>query len=88
MENTLKNNYHGFFTYEGVTPGNGVDYNLSYYNCTMLKDFGEMKKGMVIPHIGVSYELYGYTDHPDYPDGRLDYDEIAIDYGVTGHCSN
>ena len=76
-QNTPKN-YHGFFTYESISPGNGVDRNLSYHNCVMLKDIGAMKKGMKILDIAISYDIYGFLKGGEIQD--FDYAATTVDY--------
>ena len=71
------NNYQGIFTYESIEyakKGDPHRQNVSYSNCTMLKDIGEMRKGMKIPFISISYGILGWDKN-----NELVYDEATTD---------
>lgn len=59
------NNYHGFFTYEGIQYSNKPGKSVAYLNCVMLKDIEDMKKGMKIPYICISYGFMGWNEDND-----------------------
>lgn len=51
------------FTYESVNYGDGDKVNISYNDCIMLQDLKDMKKGMKVAVIAISYDLYGWSKH-------------------------
>jgi len=70
------NNYHEIFTYESIEYAKEGDQRqtVAYSNCVMLKDVGEMKKGMFIPFISISYGILGWDENDE-----LVYDEATTD---------
>ena len=70
-------NYLDFFEYESikyVDLKNKIEKNVYYINCTMLKDIGDIKKGMKVPYIAINYNIFGFNENND-----LIFDENAID---------
>lgn len=77
---TQLHNYHNFFTYESIIPGDETG-NLSYVNCTMLKDVGNMKKDMKLEFIDISYNFYGWFPGKN-GIGDPDFNEVTCDYST------
>lgn len=51
------------FTYESVNPGDGNSINISYNDCTLLRDCDKLKSGTKLAVIAVSYTLFGWNNH-------------------------
>jgi hypothetical protein len=58
-------NYFGCFTYARIRPGDGKLLNRFYEDCVMLKDVGELKKGMKISAIAIQYEIFAWVNPED-----------------------
>jgi hypothetical protein len=69
----MSQNFNNMFTYESITYGDGKNINVSYNDCIMLRDLQDMKKGMKVAVIALSYDLYGWSKHEgsEYTDADL-----------------